>query len=53
MVIQDTHYPFMCKLIDVHGWGAWGPGLIAFSLFGGILMLTMWHKTAVVEKLKT
>jgi len=31
------------KLVDVYGWGAWGPSMIGFAVIGGILMLFLWN----------
>lgn len=30
-------------LLDRFGWVAWGPSMIGFSLFGGLLMLILWN----------
>lgn len=33
----------MGMLLDSYGWGVWGPSMIGFSIFGGILMLRLWN----------
>lgn len=33
----------MGRLLDVFGWGAWGPSMIGFSAIGMILMLFLWN----------
>ncbi len=33
----------MGKMLDVLGWGAWGPSMIGFSAVGAFLMLRIWN----------
>lgn len=38
--------PVVGGVIDRYGWGGWSISLAGFALIGGILMTTMWNKTA-------
>jgi OPA family glycerol-3-phosphate transporter-like MFS transporter len=33
----------MGSLLDMYGWGVWGPGMIGFSMIGAVLMLKLWN----------
>lgn len=33
----------MGRILDVFGWGAWGPTMIAFATIGAFLMMKLWN----------
>ena len=33
----------MGAMLDAYGWGVWGPGMIAFSGIGAVLMIKLWN----------
>ena len=33
----------MGYMLDMYGWGVWGPGMIGFAAIGAILMMFLWN----------